>query len=139
MVEDLLPRWCYTYFWPRDLLMQPTGTVWTTLIGGTTQGSFLWSLVKIQEAVSEEMLFKEIVDGRTTDIERSQKLTEHFVLRWAKNDIPPNPKLSMIFYPPPLPEKAIGTNICPSLNVVTNYMAVFSVSLKHYFYVLCKF
>ena len=35
------------------------------------------------------MLFKEIVDGRTdgrtTDIEQSQKLTEHFVLRWAKN------------------------------------------------------
>jgi len=22
-----------TYFWPCDLLMQPTGTVWTTLIG----------------------------------------------------------------------------------------------------------
>ena len=33
------------------------------------------------------MLFKEIVDGRTpdADIEGSQKLTEHFVLRWAKN------------------------------------------------------
>jgi len=38
------------------------------------------------------MLFKEIVDGwtdartygRMTDIEGSQKLTEHFVLRWAK-------------------------------------------------------
>jgi len=37
------------------------------------------------------MLFKEIVDGRThgrthgrtPDIEGSQKLTEHFVLRWA--------------------------------------------------------
>ena len=41
------------------------------------------------------MLFKEIVDGRThgrtdgqrtPDIEGSQKLTEHFVLRWAKNN-----------------------------------------------------
>jgi len=21
-----------TYFWPRDLLMQPSGTVWTTLV-----------------------------------------------------------------------------------------------------------
>ena len=41
------------------------------------------------------MLFKEIVDGRTDgrtddgrrtpDIEGSQKLTEHFMLRWAKN------------------------------------------------------
>jgi len=37
------------------------------------------------------MLFKEIVDGRTDkgqrtpDIEGSQKLTEHFVLRLAKN------------------------------------------------------
>ena len=40
------------------------------------------------------MLFNEIVDGRThgrtdgrrtPDIEGSQKLTEHFVLRWAKN------------------------------------------------------
>ena len=40
------------------------------------------------------MLFKEIVDARThgrthgrrtPDIEGSQKLTEHFVLRWAKN------------------------------------------------------
>ena len=39
------------------------------------------------------MLFKEIVDGRThartdgrrtPDIEGSQELTEHFVLRWAK-------------------------------------------------------
>jgi len=34
------------------------------------------------------MLFKEIDDGRThgrtTDIEGSQKLTEHFVIRWAK-------------------------------------------------------
>ena len=36
------------------------------------------------------MLFKEIVDGRTDgrtvagDIEGSQKLTEHIVLRWAK-------------------------------------------------------
>ena len=35
------------------------------------------------------MLFKEIVDARTDgrrtpDIEGSQKLTEHFVLRWAK-------------------------------------------------------
>jgi len=40
------------------------------------------------------MLFKEIVDAltdgrtdagrRTTDIEGSQKLTEHVVLRWAK-------------------------------------------------------
>jgi len=39
------------------------------------------------------MLFKEFVDGRThgrtdgrrtPDIEGSQKLTEHFVLRWAK-------------------------------------------------------
>ena len=47
------------------------------------------------------MLFKEIVDGRTDarthartddgrqtpDIEGSQKLTEHFVLRWAKNKL----------------------------------------------------
>jgi len=46
------------------------------------------------------MLFKEIVDGRTDgrtharthgrrtpDIEGSQKLTEHFVLRWAKKSI----------------------------------------------------
>ena len=32
---------------------------------GTTQGLFLWSLVKIQKAVSEEMLFKGIVDART--------------------------------------------------------------------------
>jgi len=37
------------------------------------------------------MLFKEIVDARTDDgrrtpdIEGSQKLTEHFVLRWANN------------------------------------------------------
>jgi len=22
-----------THFWPRDLLMQPTGTIWTTLVG----------------------------------------------------------------------------------------------------------
>jgi len=43
------------------------------------------------------MLFKEIVDARThartddrrrtPDIEGSQKLTEHFVLRWAKKSI----------------------------------------------------
>jgi len=38
------------------------------------------------------MLLKEIVDGRThgrtPDIEVSQKLTEHFVLRWAKKSNP---------------------------------------------------
>jgi len=38
------------------------------------------------------MLFKEIVDGRThgrtPDIEGSQKLTEYFVLKWAKNKKP---------------------------------------------------
>ena len=43
------------------------------------------------------MLFKEIVDARTDartddgrrtpDIEGSQKLTEHFVLRWAKKNL----------------------------------------------------
>jgi len=37
------------------------------------------------------MLFKEIVDGRTdartTDIEESQKITEHFVLGWAKTHL----------------------------------------------------
>jgi len=42
------------------------------------------------------MLFNEIVDARTNgrtdgrrtpDIEVSQKLTEHFVLRWAKKNI----------------------------------------------------
>jgi len=37
------------------------------------------------------MLFQEIIDARThaqtTDIEGSQKLTEHFVLRWANNII----------------------------------------------------
>jgi len=46
-------------------------------------------------------MFKEIVDGRTDgrthartddgwqtpDIEGSQKLTEHFVLRWAKKEL----------------------------------------------------
>jgi len=46
------------------------------------------------------MLFKEIVDARTdartTDIEGSQKLTEHFVLRWAKNIISPPPTWSNI-------------------------------------------
>ena len=50
------------------------------------------------------MLFKETVDARThartdgrrtTDIEGSQKLTEHFVLRWAKN---PNADCP-IYYP----------------------------------------
>jgi len=53
-----------TYFLTLDLLMQPTGTVWTTLIG-SHPGIILWSLVKIQKAVSEDMLFKEIVDRRT--------------------------------------------------------------------------
>jgi len=45
-----------TFFWPRDLLMQPTGTIWTAL-EGTTQVSFLWSLVKIKWAVSEEKIY----------------------------------------------------------------------------------
>jgi len=41
------------------------------------------------------MLFKEIVDARaharrTPDIEGSQKLTEHFVLRWAKKAVHKN-------------------------------------------------
>jgi len=75
--------------------MQPTGTVWTTLIGDT-KGSFLWSLVKIHQVVLEEMLFKEIVDARThghTDARAmddgqwaiTKAHLEHFVLRWAKN------------------------------------------------------
>ena len=46
---------------------------------GTTQESFLWSLVKIQWAVSAQKLFKEIVDARTDawtmDNGPSQKLT----------------------------------------------------------------
>ena len=33
-IGDLpLGNYSKTYFWPRDLLMQPTGTVWTTFIG----------------------------------------------------------------------------------------------------------
>jgi len=52
--------------------MQPTGTVLTTLIGDP-QGSFLSSLVKIQLAVSVEMLFKEIVDARTDNGRRTLK------------------------------------------------------------------
>jgi len=54
------------------------------------------------------MLFKEIVDGRTDgrtddgrrtpDIEGSQKLTEHFVLRWAKK-IKSAKNISVIYLP----------------------------------------
>jgi len=75
--------------------MQPTGTVWTTLIGDHS-GIIP---VKFGQNPISGMLFKEIVDGRTharthartdgrrtPDIEGSQKLTEHFVLRWAKNN-----------------------------------------------------
>jgi len=62
----------------------------------TTQGSFLWSLVKIQWVVLEEKLFKEIVDapthgrthGQTGTMDEGQwAITkahlEHSVLRWA--------------------------------------------------------
>jgi len=47
------------------------------------------------------MLFKEIVDGRThgqrtPTIEGSQKLTEHFVLRWAKNQTKSQPHLASL-------------------------------------------
>ena len=43
-------------------------------------------LVKIQSVVSEEMLFKEIVDARTDDGQWAitKAHLEHFVLRWAK-------------------------------------------------------
>ena len=44
-------------YWPCDLLMQPTGTVWTKLIPGT-QGSLLWNLVKFPLAVQEKMSFE---------------------------------------------------------------------------------
>ena len=43
--------------------MQPTIMAWTILV--EDQGLFLWSLVNIQWVVSEEKLFKEIVDART--------------------------------------------------------------------------
>jgi len=80
------------FFWPCDLLMQPTGTVWTILIGdhpGIIPVKF------IHQVVSEEMLFKEIVDARTHVRTHARTMDdgqwaitkahlEHFVLRWAK-------------------------------------------------------
>ena len=51
--------------------MQPTGTVWTTLIGDHP------GIIPVK--------FSQNPHGRRTpDIEWSQKLIEHFVLRWAK-------------------------------------------------------
>ena len=68
------------------------------------------------------MLFKEIVDARTDarthgrrtpDIEGSQKLTEHFVLRWAKNR-----KKPVYVY-----NKSMESSICSAkgYQVKTNY------------------
>jgi len=79
-------------FWPRDLLMQPTGTVWTTLIGdhqGTIPVTFGQNPIS---GFRGDVVLRKLwwthgrTDGRRTpDIEGSQKFTEHFVLRWAKN------------------------------------------------------
>ena len=51
----------------------------------TTQGTFLPSLVQIGPAVSEEKMFKEIVDD--AHITTLKAPLEHIVLRWAKNTV----------------------------------------------------
>jgi len=68
-----------TYFRPRDLLMQSTGTVWTTLVEDH-QGVLPVKFGQNPTSGFREKLFKEIVDTRThgqwtTDNGPSQKLT----------------------------------------------------------------
>ena len=73
-------------YWPRDLLMKPTGTVWTTLIGDHPR------IIPVMIGQIPISGFRGDVvkrncrrmHGLMTDIERSQKLTEHFLLRWTK-------------------------------------------------------
>jgi len=74
--------------------MQPTGTVWTTWIGDHP-GIIPVKFGQNPISVSEEMLCKEIVDGRThtrTMDDGQWAITkahlEHFVLRWAKKPWP---------------------------------------------------
>ena len=65
--------------------MQPTGTVWTTLIGdhpGIIPVKFGQNPIS---GFREDVVKKLLTDAWTPDIEGSQKLTEHFMLRWAKN------------------------------------------------------
>ena len=68
-----------TYFWPHEILMQPTKTDWTTLVGDFP-GIISVKFGQNPISGSEEKLFKEIVGGRThgrwtTDNGPSQKLT----------------------------------------------------------------
>ena len=48
---------------------------------GTTQGSSLWSFIKIGQGVKEEMSFDVIVDGRT---DAGRRAMSTYVLMWAK-------------------------------------------------------
>ena len=115
-------------------------TNWNGLndFGRTTQGSFLWSLVKIRWAVSEKKSFewKSVRTHSRTDGRRTMTVTiaqsEHTVLRWAKNS-----KKSISFNPSILTPFQI--NILYILLRVVNwvryasiYTATFVMQLMHY-------
>jgi len=78
-------------FWPCVLLMQPTGTVWTTLIGDQSGiiSCEVWS--KSNKWFQRRCCLKKLLtdDARTDDGRRTlghhKSSIENFVLRWANN------------------------------------------------------
>jgi len=79
-----------TKFWPRDLLMQPTGTVWTTLIGdhpGIIPVKFGQNPIQIKCCLKKFLTHARTggrTDGQTMDDGQWAITKAHIVLRWAK-------------------------------------------------------
>ena len=99
--EDFWKLHFENLFFDPMILMQPTGTVWTTLIGGPPRDHSCEVWPKSNKWFQRRCLKKLLTDARTDgrthartddgwqtpDIEGSQKLTEHFVLSWAKKEL----------------------------------------------------
>jgi len=78
-----------TYFLTRDLLTQPTGTIWTTLVGdhlGIIPVKFGKNLMRGFQR--RRCLSKKVYARRKTTDKEPITIAhpEHFVLRWAKKD-----------------------------------------------------
>jgi len=79
-----------TYFWPRDLHMQPIRTIWTILVGDHSVIIPVKFGIKSNEWFQRIIcLSKNVYARRTTTNDGQRPVTiahpEHKVLRWAKN------------------------------------------------------
>ena len=86
-----------TYFWPRDLLMQPTGTIWTTLVKEHLRIIPVKFGQNPMSGFKEEVVWmKKLTHWRTDTLKDDGQRTvtkvhsKHFVLRWANDYIGTN-------------------------------------------------